>query len=63
MVAYNFITEKEYMEASRRLAVIFDASPGTKEYRELKDLYRLIETYEKSSSAISYCGKVVAEKN
>ncbi|NNM93981.1 MAG: hypothetical protein HKL88_00790 [Bacteroidia bacterium] len=40
------ITEADYRNASRRLAAIFDASPGTNEYSELRALYKLLERYE-----------------
>jgi HTH-type transcriptional regulator/antitoxin HigA len=39
-------TEKDYQKALRRLEVIFDARPGTKDGNELEILSILIEHYE-----------------
>jgi HTH-type transcriptional regulator/antitoxin HigA len=39
-------TEKDYQKAMKRLEVIFDARPGTKEGDELDILGLLIERYE-----------------
>lgn len=39
-------TEKEYQEALKRLEVIFDVKPETKEGDELEALGCLIEKYE-----------------
>ncbi len=47
MVVHQNIAESDYKAASRRLAAIFDASPGTKEFNELNYLYHFLEQYEK----------------
>lgn len=39
-------TEKDYQKAIKRLEVIFDAHPGSKEGDELEMLAILIEKYE-----------------
>src|SRR5581483_6193511 len=39
-------TEKDYQKALKRLEIIFDARPGTKEGDELEILSVLIEKYE-----------------
>lgn len=54
MIAPQLITETDYKEASRRLAAIFDASPGTAEYSELARLYQLIDLYEKEMLSPSH---------
>ncbi len=40
-------TEKDYQDALKRLDVIFDAAPNTKEGDELEILGALIDDYEK----------------
>ncbi len=41
-------TEQDYQDALKRLDVIFDATPNTKEGDELEILGALIDDYEKS---------------
>ena len=45
-------TEKDYQKALKRLEIIFDAHPGTKEGDELEILGFLIEKYENEHSVL-----------
>jgi len=47
-------TEQDYRDALKRLDIIFDATPNTKEGDELEILGVLIDDYEKAQFPISY---------
>jgi len=55
-------TEQDYHDALKRLEVIFDALPGTKEGDELEILGLLIDTYEKQHFPIDMPDPIEAIK-